>query len=240
MKARLGLPLCVLAVALAGPAAAHIGLRYPPSRYGDLVLKEGPCGMAGGTRSGNVTELAAGAQIDVVWDEYIDHPGHFRIAFDADGDDDFVDPACVSSCDTTSPEIETYSNGSVLLDDIADTPGGGLSTVSVTLPDVECERCTLQVIQVMYDKPPYVVPGNDLYYQCADLVLRRAAPRDPCRGDCNGDGRVSVDELIAGVRISLGSGDVSDCRAFDPEDDGHVTIDDIVRAVGSALRGCPT
>ena len=27
----------------------------------------------------------------------------------------------------------------------------------------------------MYDKPPYIVPGNDIYYQCADLVLTRDA-----------------------------------------------------------------
>jgi hypothetical protein len=24
----------------------------------------------------------------------------------------------------------------------------------------------------MYDKPMYTTPGNDIYYQCADLVLR--------------------------------------------------------------------
>jgi hypothetical protein len=93
-------------VLFASPAAAHIGLRYPPSRYGDFVLKEGPCGVAGGTRSDNVTELQSGAPVEVVWDEYVDHPGHFRVAFDSDGDDDFVDPICLSGCDTRSPEIE--------------------------------------------------------------------------------------------------------------------------------------
>lgn len=228
----------VLAVALAWPAAAHIGLRYPPSRYGDLVLKKGPCGAAGGTRSANVTELEPGARIEVVWDEYVDHPGHFRIAFDIDGDDDFVDPACLSGCDTRAPVVETYSNATVLLDGIADTPGGGQSSAAVTLPDLECDRCTLQVIQVMYDKPPYVVPGNDIYYQCADLVLRRDAPPDPCRGDCNGDGRVSVDELIAGVRISLGSSSVNECRAFDFDEDERVTVDELIRAVASAIGTC--
>ena len=25
---------------------------------------------------------------------------------------------------------------------------------------------------MMYDKPPYTTPGNDIYYQCADLVLQ--------------------------------------------------------------------
>ncbi|MCA9560948.1 MAG: hypothetical protein KC583_20510, partial [Myxococcales bacterium] len=49
----------------------------------------------------------------------------------------------------------------------------------VTLPDVECDNCTLQVIQVMFDKPPQTSPGNDLYYQCADLVLRGDGPPPP-------------------------------------------------------------
>ena len=236
MRAGPGLSLFALSVVLAGPAAAHIGLRYPPSRYGDFVLKEGPCGVTGGTRSENVTELPSGARIEVVWDEYVDHPGHFRISFDSDGDDDFVDPICVSGCNTRTPEIALYSNGSVLLDGIADTPGGGQGSAMVTLPDVECERCTLQVIQVMYDKPPYAVPGNDIYYQCADLILRRAAP--VCAGDCNGDGHVSVDELIAAVRILLRSGAVDECPACDADGSGDVTVDEIIHAVGSALSDC--
>jgi hypothetical protein len=228
----------LFAVVCAWPAAAHIGLRYPMSRYGDQVLKEGPCGVAGGTRSSHVTALESGATIEVVWDEYVDHPGHFRIAFDADGDDDFVDPACLGGCATRAPEIETYSNGSVLLDGIADTPGGGLGSATLTLPDVECDRCTLQIIQVMYDKPPYVTPGNDIYYQCADLVLRRTEPPPSCRGDCDGDGRVSVDELIAGIRISLGIEGLDACPVFDSDADGNVRVDDVVRAVASALTDC--
>jgi hypothetical protein len=235
--ARAVTPVFLLVVALAAPAAAHIGLLYPPSRYGDSVLKEGPCGATGGTRSGNVTELESGARIDVTWDEYVDHPGHFRVAFDVDGDDDFVDPACLSGCNTRSPEIATYSNPTVLLDGIADTADGGLSTVTLTLPDVECDRCTLQVIQVMYDKPPYEVGGNDLYYQCADLILRRTAPPG-CPGDCNGDHRVTVEELIAGIGISLGSAALGTCNAFDPDGDGRVGVAEIVRAVAAALGTC--
>jgi hypothetical protein len=162
-----------LGVGLATPAGAHLALVAPPSRYGAAVLKDPPCGAAGGARSGQVTVLEPGATITVTWNEYIDHPGHYRIAFDADGDDDFVDPICTAGCTTRTPTIELYSNETVLLDGIADTRGGNTS-VQVTLPDVECERCTLQVIQVMYDKPPYTLPGDDLYYQCADLVLRRS------------------------------------------------------------------
>lgn len=166
----------VLFLLVATTSRAHLTLESPASRYGGDVLKDGPCGRSGGARSANVTELASGATIEVVFDEYIDHPGHFRIAFDADGDDDFRDPPCLENCVSRTdpaPVFATYSDPTVLLDGIADTRGGR-TTIQVTLPDVECERCTLQVIQVMYDKRPITSPGNDLYYQCADLVLRRA------------------------------------------------------------------
>ncbi|MGB8332447.1 MAG: SCE4755 family polysaccharide monooxygenase-like protein [Polyangiales bacterium] len=145
-------------------ARAHLGLDSPPSRYGPDVLKTGPCGAAGGERTELVTYYEPGATIEVHWDEYVDHPGHYRISFDDDGDDDFVDPASMT---------ELYSNDTVLLDAIADKGAGDRDYVAtVTLPDVTCDNCTLQVIQVMYDKPPYTTPGNDIYYQCADLVLR--------------------------------------------------------------------
>jgi len=224
-------------LALAGPAAAHLSLEYPPSRYGADVLKEGPCGRAGGARSGTVTELEPGSEITVAWDEYVEHPGHFRIAFDPDGDDGFVDPICLSGCHTITPEFGFYVNDSVLLDDIADTPGGGESHLVLTLPDVECDNCTLQVIQVMYDKPPFTSPGNDIYYQCADLVLRRTTPA-PCAGDCDGNRRVSIDELTLGVRIALELAAVDECSACDADGDGRVGIEEIVRAVGGALDGC--
>ena len=144
-------------------ASAHIGLDAPTSRYGPDALKPGPCGSSDSRRSANVTYYEPGETIEVRWDEYIDHPGHYRIAFDADGDDDFVDP---------KEMMELYSNDAVLLDGISDKGYGERDYVAtVTLPDIECDNCTLQVIQVMYDKPPYETPGNDIYYQCADLVL---------------------------------------------------------------------
>jgi hypothetical protein len=69
---------------------------------------------------------------------------------------------------------ELYSNDAVLLDGIEDDPPTyPLYSVSITLPDVECDNCTLQLIQVMYDKVSNGFGNDDIYYQCADLVLRR-------------------------------------------------------------------
>jgi hypothetical protein len=60
-----------------------------------------------------------------------------------------------------------------------------------------------------------------------------------CVGDCNGDGSVTVDEIVTGVNIALGNAEVDDCPRFDRNCDGTVTVDEIVTAVSNALNGCP-
>ena len=135
-----------------------------------------PCGDNTVARDPNrVTTFAPGATITVVFDEPIDHPGHFRIAFDADGQDAFVDPTGFD--DVVNPQQYNANNPAqpVLLDNIADrnsTPTDMEYQVQVTLPNISCENCTLQLIQVMTDKAPWGPGGgNDLYYQCADIRL---------------------------------------------------------------------
>ena len=46
----------------------------------------------------------------------------------------------------------------------------------------------------------------------------------PCPGDCDGNGSVSIAELIRGVNIALGLQDISVCSAFDINNDGMVRI----------------
>jgi hypothetical protein len=64
-------------------------------------------------------------------------------------------------------------------------------------------------------------------------------PRPPCVGDCNHDGRVSVDELITGVNIALGTQIAAVCPAFDANGDGKVTVSILITAVNNLLSGCP-
>ncbi len=61
----------------------------------------------------------------------------------------------------------------------------------------------------------------------------------PCPGDCNGDGTVTVDELITGVGIALGNLPLTACPAFDQDNDGEVSVNELVDAVNAALNGCP-
>jgi len=188
-------------------------------------LKQGPCGGSNGVRSANVCEFQPGATIVVAWDETVDHPGHFRISFDDDGEDDFVDPAGFDELDSAD---------SVLIDGIADRDTYGSErgyTQELVLPDVECDNCTLQVIQVMTDKPPYG-DGNDIYYQCADIVLSATAPADPADG-CTAQSGGGGDD----GGVDPGGGDGTDesggCSAAGPGGGGAAAW--LVPLVGAAL-----
>lgn len=59
-----------------------------------------------------------------------------------------------------------------------------------------------------------------------------------CAGDCNGDGRVTVDELVHMVNIALGRTDVLACLAGDHDHDGTIVVNEIVAAVNRALTSC--
>jgi len=60
----------------------------------------------------------------------------------------------------------------------------------------------------------------------------------PCVGDCDGDGAVTVSELVRGVNIALGTTPLESCAAFDSDQDGDVSINELIAAVNAALLGC--
>jgi hypothetical protein len=62
----------------------------------------------------------------------------------------------------------------------------------------------------------------------------------PCPGDCDGNGAVTIDELITGVNIALGITPLSQCPALDANFNFALTVDELVRAVNNALSGCPS
>jgi hypothetical protein len=59
-----------------------------------------------------------------------------------------------------------------------------------------------------------------------------------CPGDCDGNGEVTVGEIISLVNIALGNAQLSSCMRGDADDSHDLTINEIVAAVHAALSGC--
>jgi hypothetical protein len=89
------------------------------------------------------------------------------------------------------------------------------------------------------DRLPDIVTANVDNTNVSVLINTGTPPTPTCVGDCDGDGEVSIGELITGVNISLGNQQISVCPAFDANGDGQVGINELIQAVNNALEGCP-
>jgi hypothetical protein len=63
-------------------------------------------------------------------------------------------------------------------------------------------------------------------------------PGNSCVGDCDGSKTVTINELVIGVNIALGTADASSCVAFEDQN-GMVPITQLIKGVNNALNGCP-
>jgi hypothetical protein len=239
---RLAGPALVLGASFAGvlaapSASAHISLEQGGthlSRDGADNLKGGPCGKAGSTRGKNVYTYEPGKTITVSIVETLSHPSYFRIAFDDDGDNGFIEPASIKPIDPgrACPDgpgdhcgtADYYNAPSVLpgMDDLNPHLGAFGATPKYTwqvkLPDIECTNCTLQIIQVMEDDIPHgpydPTPDagiEDIYHQCIDLVLVHGAPAIPgpvvdAGGSTSSGGGSGGDGTASGSGSSSGGG----------------------------------
>jgi hypothetical protein len=201
----------LVSITLSAASFAHVDLSSPnPRAHGETEgnLKSGPCGQTTNGRTANVNVFAPGETITVTWNEYIDHPAYYRIAFDADGDDGFAmrsdgqtnpladDPEAMEAALNMDAEILA-----IVPEDNDTTPGTStdVRSVDITFPDVACENCTLQLIQYMYNSP---AQG---YFQCADIALRG----EPGGGDADagpGGGGGSGNSGGAGAAGAGGAG----------------------------------
>ncbi|MEY4551516.1 MAG: hypothetical protein RL685_7711 [Pseudomonadota bacterium] len=115
-----------------------------------------------------ITTFAPGDTITLRFDEYVGHSGRFRIAFDPDG-----------------AELADF-NQHILLDEpdpegkIGNVAQASLWEFQVTLPNMTCDNCTLQLIQVMDGNMEEQVldpsTRGGTYFQCADIVLANGTP----------------------------------------------------------------
>ncbi|MFL5322341.1 MAG: SCE4755 family polysaccharide monooxygenase-like protein [Myxococcaceae bacterium] len=140
------LPL-LLALVVADVAFAHAALTSPTPRSSDSAIKTGPCGQY--AKLNNPTPVLAGAPLTVTWEETVQHPGHYRLAYSLGADTD------------------AEFNQHVLADNIPNPTGlQATNSMDVTMPNINCDNCTLQLVMVMTETNP---PTN--YYSCADIRL---------------------------------------------------------------------
>jgi len=91
---------------------------------------------------------------------------------------------------------------------------------------LECSRRCYCPTQSAFRCPDHVDPGP----------TPTAGP--VCPGDCNSDGRVTVDELVQSVLVLLIEPLKADCANLDWNRDEEVTIHEVIKAVNTALFGC--
>lgn len=195
MKVRIAAALVAGIVAYAAPVAvsAHFIMVQPKGWIEENQLgdpqKLGPCGGAtanAGMPTGVVTPVVGGELLHVKVHETIYHPGHFRIALSVlDRSELPPDPEDVTREGPRGPlsvsgKVDPNPKPPVLVDGIWEhhqrQPGQEFET-DVKIPNINCDHCSLQVIQFMEEHP--VNPdGRFTYHHCADLKVT-ANPKLP-------------------------------------------------------------
>jgi hypothetical protein len=187
----LALPVAGLAAAVAPAVNAHFKLLEPAAWLaqddrGD-PQKLAPCGGTLGDPAEpteDVTAEKGGSKLKIVVNETIFHPGHFRISLARKRNALPLDPS-VSMHDTErglrsqSAFIMTTPMPPIIVDGLwphTEKREGNWET-EITIPNITCEGCQLQVIQVMLEHPG-VREGGFSYHHCAVLNIT-ADPSKP-------------------------------------------------------------
>jgi hypothetical protein len=196
MKLRLAAALTAGAFVLAAPVvgSAHFILEAPASAIVENQLgdpqKLGPCGGTSkdaGTPTNAVTAVTGGDMLHVKVKETVYHPGHFRISLAVldraelpiDPEDTVKDgpngkPWSVSGKVDPNPKPPVLVDG--LWDHHARIAGEEFET-DVKVPNINCDHCSLQIIQFM-EEHPINPDGRFTYHHCADLKIT-ANPKMP-------------------------------------------------------------
>ena len=199
------LTLLVGLAALPAGISAHFKLLAPTpwimtNQLGD-PQKVGPCG--GDPKGENekilskaITKLTGGSKLHLKIQETIFHSGHYRVALAVNSRNELPpDPLTVEKWTARGPysvwgQIQSPPQIPVIADGLFprySKPGEAASAIPKTpmppletdieVPNINCAKCTLQVIQFMADHV-YNQPGGYAYHHCADLEIT-ADPSKP-------------------------------------------------------------
>lgn len=83
-----------------------------------------------------------------------------------------------------------------------------------------------------------LTPAPPTQCPCAPPPTPTPTPLLVCVGDCNGDGRVAISEIVLGLNKMLRPIEDFQCDALDANLDGSISINEVIAAVRAALEGC--
>jgi hypothetical protein len=192
---RFSLVAAGLMIAVPAVMHAHFKLLEPASwliedNRGD-PQKAGPCG---GTNSdyGKPTYIigkaVGGQKLHLKVQETVYHPGHYRVALAVNSPTELpLDPETTTRESDRGPwsvsaAIQNPTQIPVLADGLfvhSTRPTGPMDPweADVQLPNINCRKCTLQVVQFMADHG-FNNPGGYSYHHCANLQIT-ADPAQP-------------------------------------------------------------
>ncbi len=243
-------------------AHAHFVLQAPAAMSEQTALgdpqKAPPCGDENDgafVLTDEVTAFEAGETITITIDEVIYHPGHYRIALAVNDPSELppeppVTPDNISPCG--SAPIDPAPVFPVLADGVwvHTSQFGEPQSIDIALPDdVNCEACTLQVIQFMSNHG-LNDPGGCYYHHCATISISGGVPGttsadtgvdgssgddmatdpdasatdpDPTTDDGSADGNSADDMADDAATVTASAGETglgSESSGGAPEDDG--------------------
>ena len=176
------------------PAVAHAHFRLlEPTSWliesdrGD-PQKAGPCGGTNtdyGKPSYVISKAIGGSKLHIKVQETIYHPGHYRVALAVNSPTELpADPEATTENTEKGPrsisaKIMNPVQAPVLADGLFVHTAATTTPweTDVTLPNITCKRCTLQVAQFMAEHGVNN-PGMFTYHHCAEVAIT-ADPKKP-------------------------------------------------------------
>jgi hypothetical protein len=178
--------------ALSGGIDAHFVLVSPPPSIMQNGLgdpqKMAPCGGASanpgrgtpadpGVPTNDVTEMKGGSTFHLSVKETVFHPGHYRVALARTKEQLPSDPV-VTTRDTArgpqsvSAQIQNPAVAPVVADGVFPhtEEGTGMFETDITIPNLNCRNCVLQVIEFMAEHGKNT-DGDYSYHHCATVNI---------------------------------------------------------------------
>jgi hypothetical protein len=185
MKALTRSTIVLVLLLVPGVTQAHFKLLSPASWLIENDLgdpqKAAPCGGTNadfGKHTWAVTQATGGSAMHIKVQETIYHPGHYRVALAVNSPTELPPDPKATTMDSdrgprsVSAEIMSPVQPPVLADGLfvhQAKPDAPFET-DVTLPNINCRRCTLQVIQFM-EQHAVNNPGMFTYHHCATVQI---------------------------------------------------------------------